>query len=176
MSDTEKIQQPIAPLTPAEPPPATPAVTEAPLETTKAADPAKLPAGRSERPGKQKPSGGQGGNPRRRMREPIPSLDEPRFQHAPSMRDLDAEIEGELEAALAGMASNDLLAAETSETVRKKAETAPDHGRKKGKVISIHGQDVFVEIPGGRSQGVLPIMQFPEGAPKPGTEVDISIE
>jgi len=189
MSDTEKIQQPIAPLVPepapiqtaAAPPPANVAeaskVEQKPTSLT--TDPNKSsPIGRGGRPGSKKPDGqgGQGGNPRRRMREPMPSLDEPRYQHGPSMRDLDAEIEGELEAALAGMASNDLLAAETSEGVRKKADASPDHGRKQGKVITVHGQDVFIEVPGGRSQGVLPILQFPEGSPKPGTTVEVSIE
>ena len=74
------------------------------------------------------------------------------------------------------MTDKDLLAADTSEYVRKQAGAAPDPGRKKGKVLSVHGQDVFIEVPGGRSQGVLPILQFPEGPPKPGTEVDVSIE
>jgi small subunit ribosomal protein S1 len=110
------------------------------------------------------------------MREPMPSLDDARFQAGPSVKDLDAEIEGELEAALAGMSSHDLLGAESSAKVRQQAGTAPDHGRKKGTVLSVHGQDVFVEVPGGRSQGVLPILQFPDGPPKPGTPVDVSIE
>jgi small subunit ribosomal protein S1 len=110
------------------------------------------------------------------MREPMPSLDDPRFQAGPSIKDLDAEIEGELEAALAGISGQDLMGAETSANVRQQSGAAPDHGRKKGTVLVVHGQDVFVEVPGGRSQGVLPILQFPEGPPKPGTPVDVSIE
>jgi small subunit ribosomal protein S1 len=43
-------------------------------------------------------------------------------------------------------------------------------------VLSVHGKDVFVEVPGGRSQGVLPLEQFPDGPPKPRATVDISIE
>jgi small subunit ribosomal protein S1 len=35
---------------------------------------------------------------------------------------------------------------------------------------------VFVEVPGGRTQGVLPVQQFPEGPPAPGTEVEVDIE
>src|SRR5204863_2189674 len=66
--------------------------------------------------------------------------------------------------------------AESSANVRQQAGAAPDHGRKKGTVLAVHGQDVFVEVPGGRSQGVLPVLQFPEGTPKPGTVVDVSIE
>jgi len=91
------------------------------------------------------------------------------------MRELDAEIEGELEAALTGISDKDLLGADTSSQAQ--AASAPgEHGRKQGKVLSIHGQDVFVEVPGGRSQGILALEQFPDGRPKPGDMVDISIE
>src|SRR5262249_8677318 len=48
-------------------------------------------------------------------------------------------------------------------------------GPKKGKVISIRGKDVFVDV-GGRTQGVLPILQFEDGPPAIGTEVEVSIE
>ncbi len=40
----------------------------------------------------------------------------------------------------------------------------------------MHGGDVFVEVPGGRSEGVLSIMQFPEGVPAIGSEVEVDIE
>src|SRR5262249_50410315 len=46
----------------------------------------------------------------------------------------------------------------------------------KGRIISIHGQDVFVSVPGGRSQGVLPLQQFEKGPPKVGDEVEVTIE
>ena len=49
-------------------------------------------------------------------------------------------------------------------------------GALKGKVVSVHNADVFVDVPGGRSQGVLPLMQFPDGPPAPGTEVEVTIE
>ena len=49
-------------------------------------------------------------------------------------------------------------------------------GPKKGRVLSVRSPDVFVDVPGGRSQGVLPLMQFPDGPPAPGTEVDVTIE
>jgi small subunit ribosomal protein S1 len=53
----------------------------------------------------------------------------------------------------------------------------PGHGGpQKGKVFRVRGQDVFVEMPGGRTQGVLPITQFPEGPPAPGQEVEVTIE
>ncbi len=41
--------------------------------------------------------------------------------------------------------------------------------------MSVRGKDVFVDV-GGRTQGVLPIMQFEEGPPAVGTELDVHIE
>jgi len=49
-------------------------------------------------------------------------------------------------------------------------------GPQKGKVFRIHGPDVFVELPGGRTQGVMPMLMFPEGPPAIGTEVEVHIE
>jgi small subunit ribosomal protein S1 len=40
----------------------------------------------------------------------------------------------------------------------------------------MHGGDVFIAVPGGRSEGVLSITQFPEGAPAIGSEVEVDIE
>jgi small subunit ribosomal protein S1 len=43
-------------------------------------------------------------------------------------------------------------------------------------VVAIHGPDVFIDVPGGRSQGVLPITQFEGEVPAIGSEVEIQIE
>src|SRR5438034_480590 len=75
-------------------------------------------------------------------------------------------------ASLGGVSEKDLLA----ESPRQGQGAQPEGARKKGKVLSVHGADVFVDVPGGRSQGVLPIAQFPDGPPKPGTEVEFEIE
>ncbi len=121
--------------------------------------------------------GGGGGMPRRRIREAVPSLvDEQRFASGVKLKDLDDEIAGELEAAMGGMSAQDLYAAESSQAARVQAAAGADQGKKQGKVMSIHGKDVFIDVPGGRSQGVLPLEQFPDGPPKPGTVVDVSIE
>jgi len=95
-----------------------------------------------------------------------------RFQSGPSIRDLDKEIEDELSAALGGFSDKDLQ----SESRPQQAVAGAPPGAKKGKVLSVRGQDVFIEVPGGRTQGVLATMQFPEGPPAPGTEVDVTIE
>lgn len=123
--------------------------------------------------------GGGGGKRRDREREPVRTLDSDldyKNKFSPNIHDLDVEIAGELEAAMLGMDQKSLLGADTSKKVRKTTEAKPDGGRKKGKVISVRGADVFVEIPGGRGQGLLMMEQFPEGAPKIGDEVDVSIE
>src|SRR5262249_30352452 len=110
-------------------------------------------------------------------REPIVSLeDELRYKSGPKIKDLDAEIADELEAALSGLGDKDLLGADSSRETRAQAAGQSDQGRKKGTVVSVHGADVFVEVPGGRSPGVLPIDQFPDGPPKPGDTVEVSIE
>lgn len=140
------------------------------------------PAAKTDKPPEKKrfqPGGGGRGGPRRREREPMQKLDldlEFANRQGPKIRDLDAEIASELEAALQGVDATSMFAAETSQQARKQAAAQPDQGRKLGKVISIHGPDVFVEVPGGRSQGVLTMEQFPDGPPKIGEEVAISIE
>jgi small subunit ribosomal protein S1 len=91
---------------------------------------------------------------------------------APRLRDLDAEIEQELAEAMSDFSGTDLLA----EQPRRGPQTTAPSARKKGKVIRVHSADVFVEVAGGRSPGVLPIDQFPDGPPAPGTEVEVNIE
>jgi small subunit ribosomal protein S1 len=107
--------------------------------------------------------------------EPVPALTDDQVfgAAAPKLRDLDAEIAGELEAAMAGFSEKEMLTEEPRRT-KGQADAAPV--RKMGKVLSVHGPDVFIDIPGGRSQGVLPLMQFPDGPPVPGTEIEIHIE
>jgi small subunit ribosomal protein S1 len=90
------------------------------------------------------------------------------------VKDFDAEIERELEEAMGGLNVKELIAEPPSRRERAASGSAP--GRLVGKILRIHGADVFVDVPGGRSQGVLPIAQFPEGAPALGTEVEITIE
>jgi small subunit ribosomal protein S1 len=174
MSDTDQPEPTQA--TPADAQSAAPSPDKPEQQTPPAAKPAPQP-GPPARPDKRRPQGGGGrggGTPRVRTREPVMSLeDELRYKAGPNLKDLDAEIADELEAALGGTGVKDLLAAETSQQVR--AQTA-DHGRKQGRVVAIHGGDVFVDVPGGRSPGVLPIDQFADAPPKVGDTVEVSIE
>ena len=44
------------------------------------------------------------------------------------------------------------------------AAASAEEGPKKGKVFRIHGPDVFIDLPGGRTQGVLPLAAIPRRA------------
>ncbi len=104
----------------------------------------------------------------------VPSLEGAQRYGAGRRRgELDDEIERELQEAM-GDANFDQLIADPNPRQQRVPSATP--GRLKGKIISIHGQDVFVQVPGGRSQGILPIMQFTEGPPKIGDEVEVTIE
>jgi small subunit ribosomal protein S1 len=173
MAENEQPQPPTPPAAdqpaPASPEPA----AQAPETPAKAPD---APPAKPARPERRKPQGG-GGNPRVRMREAIPTLmDDRQFGAGPKIKDLDDEIADELEAALGGMSEKDMFGVDSSRQVRSQAAGQADQGRKQGKVIAIHGPDVFIDVPGGRSQGVLPMLQFPDAPPKIGDTVDVSIE
>ena len=83
-------------------------------------------------------------------------------------------IEDELNQAMAGFSVESTVA--KAETADKPQPPGTPGQRKKGRILSIHGKDVFVDVPGGRSQGVLPLEQFEGVTPKVGDEVDFDIE
>src|ERR1700686_2215988 len=149
-------------------------------ETPKPAPATDKPAAKSDKPPEKRPfKRGGGGDRGPRKRDSVPSLDSDMLFHpknTPNVRDLDAEIAGELEAALQGMDDKSLYGADDSKRAPERAAAQQAGARKKGKVISVHAPDVFIEIPGGRGQGVLTMEHFPDGPPKVGDEVDISIE
>jgi ribosomal protein S1 len=91
------------------------------------------------------------------------------------LRSLDTGIDQELEAAMGGLSDKELYG-DLSRREKKQPAAPGEAGRKKGKVLAVHGGDVFVHVPGGRSQGVVPLTQFPEGPPALGSEVDVHIE
>lgn len=102
---------------------------------------------------------------------PPPALGDQGASASQRRRELDAEIENELQAAMAGLSDKEMYG-DLSKDSRKK----PAPGRQKGKVLTVRGPDVFIDVPGGRSQGVIPVLQFPEGVPAVGTEIDFHIE
>jgi small subunit ribosomal protein S1 len=106
---------------------------------------------------------------------PVPALEpEQAYGPGPRLRDLDASIEDELAAAMGGLSDKDLYG-EPQRGRRKEASPA-EGGKLKAKVAAVRGADVFLDVPGGRTPGLLPLTQFPEGPPAPGTQVEVHIE
>jgi small subunit ribosomal protein S1 len=108
--------------------------------------------------------------PRQHDRPPVLNVQD--LPTGPRLRDLDKDIEAELAAAMADFSDKDL--AEPEQKDKRQPATKPGE-RKKGRIISIHGGDVFIDVPGGRSQGFIPIQQF-DKPPAIGTEVEFDIE
>ena len=70
----------------------------------------------------------------------------------PSKRDLDADLERELDAALAGFDPKGTVVADEK---KRSVPGAPKvREKKRGRIVAIHGKDVFIDVPGGRGQGV----------------------
>lgn len=90
-----------------------------------------------------------------------PVLDAPMRKMAPPKieRGNSAEIELEIAAALGGKSLDDLIGPETKGAARASDVLEPE-ARCRGRVVSIHGEDVFLDL-GGRNQGVLSSRQFP---------------
>jgi small subunit ribosomal protein S1 len=107
-------------------------------------------------------------------RPPVVAPPKPEYSKKPSKRDLDAQIEADLAASLATLdVSTDLAA--TKENSPPKAAAVPG-ARKKARVVKIHGEDVFLEFPGGRGQGMLSSENLGEAAPKVGDEIEVEID
>jgi small subunit ribosomal protein S1 len=85
----------------------------------------------------------------------------------------DEELEKQLQEAMGGLSDKELYGDPAENARRPKPG---EEGPKKGKVFRIHGPDVFIDLPGGRTQGVLPLLQFPDGPPEIGAEVEVHIE
>ena len=79
--------------------------------------------------------------------------------------DADPALDREVEAALAGVSVEQLYATDRpqpqqqGQTDQQPAQPAAQDGAKRGKVISIGRDDVFVDL-GGKSQGVAPLSHF----------------
>lgn len=159
------------------PTPETPAEQAPPFQASAAParPPVQTPKPPPSRFGNRPPPRGEnkGGFRRERPKKDTTSVPmlETRDYSKPSLRALDQEIEGELEAAMSGLSGEQIYG-----DLSARPEAAAEGGQKKGRVIRVHGADVFVAVPGGRSEGLLPVDQFPDGPPAVGTEVDIHIE
>jgi len=106
---------------------------------------------------------------------PPPALEpEQVYGAGPRLKDLDTAIERELQEAMGGFSDKELYGEPAPR--QRKPQAGPDQGRKKARVVAVHGNDVFLDVPGGRTQGLLPLTQFPEGPPAVGSEVEVHIE
>jgi small subunit ribosomal protein S1 len=102
---------------------------------------------------------------------------QPKFEYGrskPSKRELDSQIEADLAASLAGLD----VGADLASTKENSPPHAPQVAgqKKKGRVVKIHGDDVFLELPGGRSQGLLSLDQFEGKTPALGEDVEVEVE
>jgi small subunit ribosomal protein S1 len=105
----------------------------------------------------------------------VPSLEhEQSYGFGKKIDAFDAEMEQELQEAMSGFDQAALI--EPDPAARQAQAPGSGKGPKKGRVFRIHGPDVFIEMPGSRHQGVLPLLQFEEGPPALGTEIDVHIE
>jgi small subunit ribosomal protein S1 len=104
----------------------------------------------------------------------VPSLEqEQTYGFGKKIDAFDDEMERQLQEAMGGLSDKDLYGEPEQHTRAKPGEGAAP---KKGKVFRVHGADVFIDLPGGRSQGVMPLDQFPDGPPAVGTEVEVHID
>jgi small subunit ribosomal protein S1 len=88
----------------------------------------------------------------------------------PSNSRLDAGLEAEIAEALGGRSVDELMSAPS----RAAAPKSGGRQMRTGRVIQVHGQDVFVEF-GPKSQGVCPISHF-EDPPALGESFDFVVE
>src|SRR5208283_2582777 len=84
--------------------------------------------------------------------------------------DADAKLDAQVDAALRGLSDAELYGFDKP----KSAESTDDKGFRRGKIVSIGKEDVFVDF-GGKSQGLVPLLQFEE-EPKVGDEMEFSVE
>lgn len=110
---------------------------------------------RGKRPGKQRPQ----------VEQYTRQIEVPNIRAA-----LSADLEAELAEAL-GEASLDSLI-DSDAVAAPAVELAPDQ-RRRGQVVSVHRDLVFIDL-GGRDQGALPLAQFAE-APAPGTVIEVVV-
>ncbi len=100
-------------------------------------------------------------------------------------RQWDDDLEAELESAMAGFDESAFDVGSTGGRTRAAdrahvnkpdvgQESAP--GAKKGKVVSIRGKTVFVDL-GAKSEGIIPVEQFGENPlPNPGDLIDVVVD
>ena len=163
--------------------PAAPPAAPAPAQQSRPPQPGGPRPGGASRPfpgggGSKKPFP-RGDRPRNTGDAP-PNLDRREFgAMKPNNRELDKAIEDELNAALGNFSADTALGEPKDPPPSAAGGFAPQPprtGRKQGRVAGIHGKDVFVDVPGGRGQGVIPLEQFEGQPPNVGDLIEFAIE
>ncbi|NLF29454.1 MAG: S1 RNA-binding domain-containing protein [Planctomycetes bacterium] len=88
---------------------------------------------------------------------------------------IDPELQKELDAALGDMSLEDIVDTETPRRSVPAGGEGPKDGLVHGRVIAVQGEDVFVDL-GGKSEGVLPALQFgDEALPEVGSVIEVKV-
>jgi small subunit ribosomal protein S1 len=116
--------------------------------------------------------GGQSGGSERDKAAPEPDDARPAKKYPPpNLRgQLTPDLEVEFAEALGGMSLDEIIAGGQLEPEQAELEPESKH---RGRVISVHRDNVFVDL-GGRRQGVLPLKNFAEN-PEPGAVLDVMV-
>jgi ribosomal protein S1 len=101
----------------------------------------------------------------------------------PLKRQWDAQLEAELEAALEGFDPSNFEVAAPRRNRAEDRKHVAEGGRgqeslpgpQTGKVISIRGKSVFVDL-GAKSEGVVPVEQFEGDLPQPGDPIEVVVD
>jgi small subunit ribosomal protein S1 len=88
--------------------------------------------------------------------------------------DMDAKLAAEIEEALGDMSLEDMLDLAEQPKPHGPAGARPERQRKTGTIMSVHGNDVFVEF-GPKSQGVCPLSMFAE-TPALGARMEFMVD
>jgi len=91
-------------------------------------------------------------------------------QYKQNFRPDDVALDKQVDAALEGVSMDDLYAFDKPTAT----EVPQTKGNKRGRVVSISKDDVFVDF-GGKSQGIASLLQFEE-EPKVGDEIEFHVE
>jgi small subunit ribosomal protein S1 len=127
------------------------------------------PAGPQPGPGATPPDRPRRERPPHKFEKRPQALDAEQAVTGPRIRDLDKLVETELDHIMAGLDAKDLYGEE------RRGKAAAPEGPRKGRVVMVRNQDVFVEMPGQRSQGLMALQQF-DTPPKVGDEVEYEVE
>jgi small subunit ribosomal protein S1 len=84
--------------------------------------------------------------------------------------DVDAKLDAQVDAALSGISMEELYGFNKPTA----GEGAAEKGVRRGRIVSIGKEDVFVDF-GGKSQGVVPLVQF-QDPPKVGQDMEFNVE